>query len=566
LQNPPYTVEVWDYDATSSDDFGGSYTINTTAGTQTWSGSGNNGTYTNATQNEPALDVHWAMEKTYDYYMSKFSRNSFDNAGSVIKNYVHFDQALNNAFWDGTAMSYGDGDGTLLSQLVGIDVVGHEFTHAVVQHTANLDYQGESGALNESFSDIFGTAIEFNGATTPNWTMGEACTIVAPFYLRSMSNPNGGLDAQPDTYNGLYWQNPANTTNDDGGVHTNSGVQNFWFYLLCQGGSGTNDLSNAYSVTGIGMTQAEQIAYRNLSVYLTANATYYDSYLGSLQSAEDLYGNPSAEYTAVRDAWYAVGIGNSATAYCSGQTNLTAASDSFTDGSGSANYLDNANCKWLIAPAGATQITLNFPTFDTETNYDTVFVYDGSDETAPLLLTWWGNTLPAAVVSSGGALFVKFTSDGTTNFTGWSATYTSTATAPTCSGGTVFSSPTGSFNDGSGSGSYGNNQLCYWFIAPPCATAVTLSFSAFATELNYDGIVVYDDLAATNQIGVFTGTTIPSSLTSNTGVMVVVFTSDYSTTLQGFSANYTSTGAAFCTGTTTLNTSDSGTFSDGLLQ
>jgi len=92
MVNPPYTVEVWDYDAVGGDDFGGSYSITASAGTYSWSGGGNNGSYVNNTQNNVALDIHWGMEKTYDFYLNQLSRNSFDNAGSVIKNYVHYDQ------------------------------------------------------------------------------------------------------------------------------------------------------------------------------------------------------------------------------------------------------------------------------------------------------------------------------------------------------------------------------------------------------------------------------------------------------------------------------------------
>lgn len=575
LQNPPYTVEIWDYDAVGGHDFGGSYPISTTAGTQSWSGGGNSGTYTNNTLNNPALDVHWGMERTYDFYLNVFGRNSYDGQGSVIKNYVNGTMQLLNTQQNAFALNspynvmvYGMGgleNGQLWGPVVGLDVEGHEFTHMVINLNGNggLAYQGESGALNESFADIMGTCVEFNAlGANANWTIGEDVVLQAPFYLRSMSNPN--LANQPDTYQGTYWSNTVPTTpdNDQGGVHTNSGVQNFWFYLLCQGGSGTNDLGNAYSVTGIGMAQAQQIAYRNLTTYLTPAATYQDAYLGSLQAAEDLYGNPSAQYNAVRDAWYAVGIGNSSTAYCAGEIDLTAPNGTFTDGSGNANYLNNADCRWVIAPPGAEQVTLNFSAFNTESDYDSVMVYDGYDESAELLMVWWGNTLPPTIQSSGGALCVRFMSDEIVSAPGWTATYTSTGT-PSCDGGTILSSPTGSFSDGSGSGTYGHNQFCYWFIAPPCANTVTLSFSAFNTEQDYDGVIVYDDLEGTNQIAVFTGTSIPGPITSNTGVMTVVFISDYLYNYQGFTANYTSTGSGYCAGTTTLNTSDWGTLSDG---
>ena len=577
LTNPPYTAEIWDYDVTA-DDFGGSYSISTSNGTQNWSGSGNNGTYLISVIGNPALDVHWGMEETYDFYLNVFSRNSYDGSGSIIKQFINpptlqsqYGNSPNNASAFPAPynfMQYGMGDGQLFNPLVGLDVEGHEFTHMVVGNNGNggLTYQGESGALNESFADIMGTCIEFYSGVNPDWNIGED-VAVSLANLRSMSNPNNpsGIAQQPDTYNGTYWINPADTTNDHGGVHINSGVQNFWFYLLSQGGSGTNDIGNAYSVTGIGIADARQIAYRNLVTYLTPNATYVDAYNGALQSAEDLYGNPSTQYTSVRQAWYAVGIGNDPNNYCSGTTNLTAPSGTVTDGSGTANYENNANCKWVISPAGATQIQLTFTAFDTETNYDTVFVYDGPNETSPILASWTGNTLPSVITTSVGvgAMCIRFTSDVSINANGWSANYQAFGNTPSCDGGTVLSSPAGTFNDGSNSSNYGNNQGCYWFIAPPCASSVTLSFSAFDTEQNYDGLVIYDDLAGTNQIAVLTGTTLPGSVTSTTGVMTVVFVSDYSTTGQGFSANYTSIGSAYCSGTTTLNTSDYGTVTDG---
>jgi hypothetical protein len=377
-----------------------------------------------------------------------------------------------------------------------------------------------------------------------------------------MSNPNGGK--QPDTYNSPlpngYWDRSASPS-----VHTNSGVQNYWFYLLSQGGSGTNDLGNSFNVTGIGINQARQIAYRNLVTHLSANATYMDCYFGSLLATQSLYGNPSIEYTAVKNAWYAVGIGNNPNSYCSGTTNLTVPSGTITDGSGLANYNNNANCEWVIAPAGATQISLSFTAFDTEATYDIVTVYDGPDDTYAILATWWGNILPPTISTSAGvgAMCVKFTSDATTTNAGWSANYTSVISTPACSGVTMLTTPSGSFTDGSGTSNYTNNQQCYWYIAPPCATSVTLSFSSFNTELNFDGVVIYDDLSGGNIIGTFTGTTLPASITSNTGKMLIAFVSDYSTPAQGFSASYSSIGSSYCAGVTTINTADYGTISDG---
>ncbi len=565
LSNGPYTLKIYDADATTSDDLLGTFTFNSISGTSTFSANGTSGSISRSSRNNPALDAHWAMEKTYDFYLTQLNRNSFNNAGGLIKNYVHTNLGYNNAFWNGTAMSYGDGDGSILSPLTSIDVVGHEFSHAVVEYTANLAYQGESGALNESFADIFGTAIEFYGSSSPNWTIGENIILISPYYMRSMSNPNSApiqFGQQPDTYLGTHWANTS-SNQDNGGVHTNSGVQNFWYYLLSQGGTGTNDISNLYTVTGIGMTQATQIAYRNLSYYLTSSSNYTGSYYGSLQAAQDLFGNPSTQYSAVRAAWFAVGIGNSATTQCSGTTKLTAMTGTFSDGSGSANYQNNLNCSWLIQPSGADSIAISFSSFKTEANYDTVFVYGGPTTSSPLLLTWWGNTLPPVVKSTSGAMLVRFSSDATSTDSGWSANYITYGTSY-CNGGNQLTAATGSFTDGSGTNNYGNNSLCYWLITPPCATSVTLSFSSFNTELGYDSLTVYNGSNTFAPLLLSTsGNSLPSNITATSGQMLVVFTSDYLIKYPGFAASYTSTGTPYCSGTTTLNTSDYGTISDG---
>ncbi len=581
LISPQYTVEIWDYDPVGGDDFGGSCTITSNSGN--WSANGNSGNYVINNSN-PALDVHWGIEKTYDFYLNVFNRNSYDGNGNVIKNYINppnlqyqFNKDPENAAAVKSPynfMIYGMGNEITSNPFVSIDLVGHEFTHMVVEKRnsafAALEYQGESGALDESFADIFGTCIEFyTKPTTANWTLFEEIILPVGNFGRSMSSPN--LRQQPDTYKGQYWKNPTNINFDDGGVHYNSGVQNFWFYLLAQNTSsptitGTNDLGNQYSVTSIGINKARQIAYKNLTTYLQSpTSTYMDSYIGSLLAAQELYGNPSPEYTAVRNAWYAVGIGNDPNSFCSGTTSLTASSGTFTDGSGSANYGNNSTCKWVIAPAGATQISLNFTIFNTEASYDFVRVYNGPDDTFPLLGTYSGSTLPSSISTTAGvgAMCVKFTSDTSNTFSGWSANYTSVVTTPTCNGFTALTTPTGSFNDGSGTNNYTNNQQCFWYIAPPCATSVTLSFSSFNTELNYDGVAIYNSLTATTPIATYSGTSLPSSVTSSTGVMLVAFISDFSTPSQGFTANYTSTGTSFCSGTTNLNTLDYGTISDG---
>src|SRR5262249_38719811 len=151
--------------------------------------------------------------------------------------------------------------GTLANSWSALDILGHEYTHAVTGASASLAYSNESGALNESFSDMFGEAIENSVAGPNDWLEGADRTAGA---IRSLSDPNAFF--QPDTYQGTFWFFPAGppaATNDFNGVHTNSGVQNFWFFLLSDGGAGTNDNGWAYSFSGIGIIDAAAIAYRN---------------------------------------------------------------------------------------------------------------------------------------------------------------------------------------------------------------------------------------------------------------------------------------------------------------
>ncbi|MEO8233943.1 MAG: M4 family metallopeptidase [Flavobacterium sp.] len=263
--------------------------------------------FNNTNKDNAALDAHWGAEKTYDYWKNIHGRNSYNNAGAKINSYVHYSSAYNNAYWDGTRMTYGDGSGTGgFNALTALDVCGHEIGHAVCSNTCNLTYSNESGAMNEGFSDIWGACIENNAAPTKQiWLIGEDIEMRSGHLsLRSMSNPN--TEGQPDTYKGTYWYTG---TADSGGVHTNSGVLNHWFYILSVGKSGTNDIGNAFSVTGITIAKAEKIAFRTESVYLTASSNYAAARTGAIQAATDLYGAGSAEVIATTNAWYAVGVG-----------------------------------------------------------------------------------------------------------------------------------------------------------------------------------------------------------------------------------------------------------------
>lgn len=269
---------------------------------------------------QAATDAHWGAEMTWDYYMLKHGRNSVDGAGYQLLSYVHYSTGYNNAFWDGTRMTYGDGSGSY-TIFTGLDVCGHEITHGVTENSSNLTYSNESGALNESYSDIFGNSIEnYARPTQWSWKIGEDITGGAG--LRNMSNPNA--NSNPDTYGGTYWYTG---TGDNGGVHTNSGVSNYWYYLLVTGGTGTNDISNSYTVTGLGWTAASQIAFRANTVYYTPSTNYATARNLSIQAAIDLFGICSNEVKQTTNAWYAVGVGPAyATSVAS---NFNAASTSF---------------------------------------------------------------------------------------------------------------------------------------------------------------------------------------------------------------------------------------------
>lgn len=250
---------------------------------------------TSSTFNDPAaVDAHTYAERVYDFYKSNFGRNSIDGNGLALKSTVHYSTRYNNAFWNGTQMVYGDGDGSTFIPLSGdLDVVGHELTHGVTEYTANLEYYGQSGALNEAISDMFGNTIEGK-----NWLIGDA--IYTPGTtgdaLRYMDNPaKGGQPASMSAY--------VNTSDDNGGVHTNSGIPNKAYYLLAQGGT-----FGGVNTTGIGRSQAIQIVYRALNYYLTSSSNFSAYRSAMIQASTDLYGASSAQTTAVKNSLSAVGI------------------------------------------------------------------------------------------------------------------------------------------------------------------------------------------------------------------------------------------------------------------
>jgi Zn-dependent metalloprotease len=241
---------------------------------------------------------------TYDFYREVFDRNSLDDRGMSLISSVHLGRRLNNAFWTGEQMAYGDGDGSLFVRFTGsLDVVGHELTHGVITYTSNLEYRDEPGALNEHFADVFGSLVKqwrkHQTADEADWLIGK--DIMGPDTeasgLRSLTeepayedDPLLGTDPQPKHMDDAY-----TGTQDYGGVHINSGIPNHAFYRA------------AIEIGGRSWEKAGRIWYRTLRA-LAPSSGFGEMVERSLQEAAALFGGRSLEEKAVRGAWRAVGL------------------------------------------------------------------------------------------------------------------------------------------------------------------------------------------------------------------------------------------------------------------
>lgn len=247
-----------------------------------------------------AIDVIYGTQLFYDLLYNRFQYNSLDNQGTKLIGFVN-NSLLSNAYWDGAAATFGGGDCHNYNSFTTLEVVGHEFAHGITDYSSNLIYMGESGAINESFSDIMGKALEYY--TYPNqfsWLIGKKVVRLGTSPFRSMSNPNS--TEQPAYYKGMYW------TDFIYGVHTNSGVMNYWFYLLVKGGQGTNEKNVAFDVKSMGMDKAVELVFLLNTSYLTETTTYPELYEYSKLLTESIYGLESEEYKSVLEAWKAVGL------------------------------------------------------------------------------------------------------------------------------------------------------------------------------------------------------------------------------------------------------------------
>jgi Zn-dependent metalloprotease len=460
----------------------------------------------NAQKDEIAGDAHWGAEMTYDFYKNKFNRNSIDNNGYKLMSYVHYQVGYNNAFWDGTKMTYGDGDGTTYQPFTALDICGHEITHGLESNTSQFNAVNETGALSEGFSDIFGTCIEWYAKpATANWTMGEDIGTV----IRDMSNPKA--HGQPDTYKGINWDSITQE------VHQNDGVLIYWFYLLAHGKSGTNDNGVAYNISGISLDSAAAVAYRTLTVYLSSASDYADTRFYSILSAMDLFGACTPKVEQVTDAWYAVGVG--------GPYNPTVTS----------NF--NANFTALCSAPS----TVHFSNMSTNSNLFLWNFGDGSTSTAmnPDHIYNSYGTFNVSLIAYGGSCgndtIVKNAYISVDSANPCIVILPPKGTAPTqtiCSG-ILF--------DSGGSSNYQDSTNSTITIAPIGAMNVTLHFDSFNFENTYDFLTIYDGPnTSTPLIGSYTDSILPNggTIVSTSGTITLVQTSDMAVNFSGFELHW----------------------------
>lgn len=255
---------------------------------------------------DPAVnEAYDGAGATYDLYHDVYQRNSVDDRGLRLDSTVHYDVNYDNAFWNGSQMVYGDGDGEIFERFTkAIDVIGHELTHGVTQYEAGLDYQDQPGALNESFSDVFGSLVKQRvlnqTADQADWIIGAGLfkPAINGKGIRSMKapgtaydDPKLGKDPQPANMKDLYKANA-----DNGGVHINSGIPNHAFYLA------------ATEIGGYAWEKAGKIWYTALRDRLRHDSNFADAGKITIAVAGELYGAGSKEQNALTNAWKTVGV------------------------------------------------------------------------------------------------------------------------------------------------------------------------------------------------------------------------------------------------------------------
>jgi Zn-dependent metalloprotease len=477
----------------------------------------------NADLDQYATDAHFATEQTYDYFYTVHGRNSIDGNGHELNSYVHYNLTLDdypnnmNAFWNGSVMTYGDGDAENgITPLTTVDISAHEITHGLTSYTCNLVYQDEPGAINEAFSDIFGTCVEFFAVPEfADWNIGEDIGAV----FRSMDNPNDYN--KPDTYLGNYWHTDAS---DYGGVHTNMSVLSYWFYLIAVGDNGTNDNGDSYNVTGFGMDNAADIAFRLQTVYLTNTSEFLDARFYGIQAGVDFHGACSPEVEVITDAFYAVGLGGE---YVDG---VLADFD--------ASYTENCAVPFTVNfqnySINGSSFEWDFGDGSTSTEVNPTHTYTTLGDYTVSLIAYGGTCGENSIsktdfisINPNNPCMVFMPTNGNLSSTECSGTL---------------------YDDGGPDNPYSNNSDATFTIEPPGASQISLTINEFDIEAgsgsncDYDYIAFYDGPDASypliNDTYYCNTTGNPESIVSTGGSITIVFHSDVGLSMNGFEIDW----------------------------
>lgn len=319
--------------------------------------------------------------EAYEYFKNVHSRESINGSGGNVIGLINIadedGSTLGNAFWNGVAMFYGNGDSSFQPLARGLDVAGHEMSHGVVQSTANLEYQGESGALNESFADIFGAMIDRD-----DWLVGEDVVKTSAFpsgALRSLQDPHNGASTgnfnagwQPRIYSERF-----TGSQDNGGVHINSGIPNYAFFLFA-------------TSNGVGKDKAEQVYYRALDKYLTKSSQFIDARLAVVQAATDLYGTGVANSAKAAFDQVEIFNGNGTTTQTDVDVNPGADLILFTTEDQNNLYIADADGNLIFNPL-TEQDPLSVPSI-TDDGSEIIFI-NQDKELYYIQLDWSNNTI-----------------------------------------------------------------------------------------------------------------------------------------------------------------------------
>jgi hypothetical protein len=427
---------------------------------------------------------------------------------------------------------------------------GHAVTGCVATTMAQVMYYyryPNTGQSSHSYYSSYGTLSANFGTTTYDYNaMTNVCTSSTPEIAKLIYHAGVSCDMDYSaTGSGAdmgtaadamvtYFKYSSNIKHKSKYQYTNSAWETLMKTDLDLGrpimysGYDPNNGGHAWVMDGY---QGTNFFHFNWGWSGTANGYYYLTALTPTGTGDD--------FTSGQEAIYSIYPASGYPYYCTGTKNISTPVGTFEDGSGPSNYSNNGDCSWLIAPTGADHISFSFNTLNTEVANDVVTFYDGSTTAAPVLGTYSGSTIPSAIISSSPSVLVKFTTNGSIANTGWQISYY-TYFPNYCSGTTVLTALTDTFSDGSGVNNYNNSVTCQWLIQPTNAGSVTLHFTDFNVETTNDKVRVIDPVTSA-VLGVFSGTTIPSSVTSTSGQMRVIFQTNGTINDPGWTAYYTST-------------------------